>query len=99
VRKVAGLGNGVVATNGSLTSIAGGGGTTPAAGVVATAANLGRISGVAVDPLTDEVYFSDYDSHRVWKIAQSGAQAGKLVAAAGTGTAGYNGDQANQTAQ
>src|SRR6185436_9458215 len=97
VRKVAGLGDGVVATNGSMISIAGGGVTPPAAGVAATAANLGRISGVAVDPDTDEVYFTDFDGQRVWKIAQSGPQQGQLVAVAGNGVGGYNGDQADQT--
>ena len=33
----------------------------------------------------------------VWKLAQSGSTAGQLVAIAGTGTAGYNGDQADAT--
>ena len=43
------------------------------------------------------MYFSDYDGHVVWKIAQGGPTAGQLVQVAGTGTAGYNGDQADAT--
>src|SRR5437868_9091561 len=37
---------------------------------------------------TGDIYFSDYSNQHVWKVAQSGAAAGKLVLIAGTGTAG-----------
>jgi hypothetical protein len=96
VRKITGVG-GAVPSAGNMITIAGGGSKTPAAGVMATSANLGRIAGVAVDPATGDVYFSDYDNHNVWKIAQTGATAGQLVAIAGIGTGGYNGDQADAT--
>src|SRR5439155_23919893 len=43
---------------------------------------------------TDEVYFTEYYSHRVWKFSQT---TGLLVLIAGTGTGGYNGDQADAT--
>jgi sugar lactone lactonase YvrE len=97
VRKIASLTGGAVPLNGTLTTIAGGGTTTPAAGVTATSASLGQIAGVAVDPATNDVYFSDYTNHQVWKIAQSGPAPGQLVLIGGTGTAGYNGDQTDAT--
>jgi hypothetical protein len=86
-----------VATNGTMTTIAGGGSTAPAAGVTATSASFGRIAGVAVDPVTNEVYFTDYDNHQVWKIPQTVGVPSQLVLIAGTGTNGYNGDQADAT--
>jgi mucin-19 len=97
VRKITAGSPGVVPTNGSMTTIAGGGNIAPANGVAATSATLGRVGGVAVDPVTDEVYFSDWDGYRVWKFAQKGETAGQLVLIAGTGTSGYNGDNADAT--
>ena len=97
VRKIASTTPGVIPVAGVMTTIAGGGSTTPVNGVAAATAVFGRVAGVAVDPVTNEVYFSDFDGHMVWKLAQSGSTAGQLVAIAGTGTAGYNGDQADAT--
>jgi hypothetical protein len=79
---------------GAMITIAGGGATPPAAGVAATAADFGRISGVAVDPASNEVYFTDYDGHRVWKFSQAD---GLLVLIAGTGDNGFNGDNGDAT--
>jgi hypothetical protein len=98
VRKITSAGGGVIPTNGNMTTIAGGGGTAPAAGVLATAANLGRPAGVWVDTANnDDVYFTDWDNGLVWKFTQVGASAGQLVLIAGIGTNGYNGDQADAT--
>jgi sugar lactone lactonase YvrE len=94
VRKIQSTSPPAVPLAGSMVTIAGGGATTPANSVLATAANLGSIAGVAVDPVTNEVYFSEYDNYRVWKFSQS---TGQLVLIAGTGTSGYNGDQADAT--
>jgi len=54
---------------------------------------FGRISGVAVDPSNGDVYFSDYDSHIIYKQTQAGVR----TVFAGTGTYGFNGDQATPT--
>ena len=81
VRKVASTQAGVIPLNGTLTTIAGGSGPAATEGSTPTAVTFGRISGVAVDPATDEVYFSDFDRHRVWKFARPG---GTLVLIAGT---------------
>ncbi len=75
---------------GSLVTIAGGSsGTTQA-----LQATFGRISGVAVDPSNNDVYFSDYDNHKVYRMTQP---AGTLEVVAGTGGTGFNGDQGDAT--
>jgi len=94
VRKIPSTNPPAIPLNGNMITIAGGGSTAPANGVLATNANLGNISGVTVDPVTNDVYFSEYDAYRVWKFSQSN---GQLVLIAGTGTSGYNGDFADAT--
>src|SRR6185295_2855873 len=69
VRKVPSTTPGVVPVNGSMTTIAGGGSKPIANLVSATAASLNGPIGVAVDPATDEVYFSNYSDFQVWKFA------------------------------
>ncbi|WP_413757071.1 RICIN domain-containing protein [Streptomyces sp. MMBL 11-3] len=56
-------------------------------GEPAVAAQLNRPYGVAVDG-TGTLYFSDYNNHRVRKITTDG----KVSTVAGTGAAGYRGD-------
>jgi hypothetical protein len=75
---------------GQLTTIAGvGSGAT-----AALQATFQGTTGVAVDPATDDVYIADYDGHKMYRVVQS---TGAIESIAGTGTAGFNGDQTNAT--
>jgi uncharacterized protein (TIGR03437 family) len=74
-----------VTPDGIINTIAGGGKTTPANGVSATAAKLGTINGVALDG-AGSVYFCSLN--RIWQLPASGY----LTVFAGTGTAGFSGD-------
>ncbi|WP_206105479.1 InlB B-repeat-containing protein [Paenibacillus thalictri] len=62
-------------------------------GGAATAAKLGRASGVAVDS-NGNVYIADYGNHRIRKVDTSGM----ISTVAGTGTGGYSGDGGAATA-
>src|SRR5439155_16853923 len=75
---------------GKLTTIAGGG----SGATAALAASLSGPTGVAVDPVNDDVYIADYAGHKIYRVVQS---TGAIEVVAGTGTAGFNGDQADAT--
>ena len=80
-----------VAPSGTISSVAGTGepGLYSGEGEAATSAVLGfLIAGVAVDS-SHNVYISDWANNRVLKVT---ASTGIITTVAGTGTAGYNGD-------
>ncbi len=77
-----------VALNGTIATVAGNG--TPGDsgdGGQARSAQIGSPYGVAMDS-AGNLYFSDYDNHRIRKVATDGT----ITAAAGSGGAGYSGD-------
>src|SRR5262249_51393352 len=76
---------------GVITTIAGGASST---GTPAQRATLLGPTGVAVDPATGDVYIAAKDEHRIYRVTSAGA----INVVAGTGTAGFNGDQLNATA-
>src|SRR6185295_9583086 len=80
---------------GVLSTIAGGGtaGSTPA-----RQATFSTLFGVAVDNVTNDVYFADYSTHKVYRVTQStDSTNGTLEVVAGTGSTGFNGDQSDAT--
>ncbi len=94
---VADLGNARVRridVNGIITTIAGGGtvlpNTIPAAGISAVTAQLLSPRNVAVAAPDGLVYFSDFNGQYVYQIDASG----NLTIVAGTGSAGFSGDNA-----
>ncbi len=60
----------------------------PGDGRVSTAIGLNQPWGIAVNPVTNEVYIADQSNQRVLKVSAAGI----VTTVAGTGTAGYNGD-------
>ncbi len=60
----------------------------PGDGRVSTAIGLNQPWGIAVNPVTNEVYVADQSNQRVLKVSAAGI----VTTVAGTGTAGYNGD-------
>src|SRR5205823_4020452 len=74
-----------------LSTIAGGGaGSTPA-----KQATFSQLLGVAIDTASnDDVYFADAGLHKVYRVVQA---TGTLEVVAGTGSTGFNGDQADAT--
>ena len=74
-----------VTPDGLIQTIAGGGKTNPANGVLGTSAQLGLLSGVALDS-AGNVYFCS--SNRIWLLSPSGF----LTVFAGTGVFGFSGD-------
>src|SRR5271165_4873190 len=74
-----------VTATGIINTIAGGGQTTPASGLLATSAQFGTITGVAIDK-SNNVYFCALN--RIWLLSASGT----LITFAGTSTAGFSGD-------
>ena len=60
----------------------------PGDGRVSTAIGLNQPWGIAVNPVTNEVYVADMSNQRVLKVSAAGI----VTTVAGTGTAGYNGD-------
>ncbi len=77
----------VVAANGRISTIAGGGRATAADSVLATEAALGAVGGIIVEG-SGRIVFSTLDDSRVWRIEADG----RLRAVAGTGQPGYLGD-------
>ena len=75
-----------VTPDGIINTIAGGGKTPPANGVLAISAQLALINGVALDS-GGNVYFCAA-GNRIWQVSSSGY----LTLIAGTGTAGFSGD-------
>jgi Beta-propeller repeat/NHL repeat/Putative binding domain, N-terminal len=75
-----------VDTNGIITTFAGGGSSGLGDGGLATAATLYYPNGVAVSGSGD-VYIADTGNNRIRKVSS-----GVITTIAGTGTAGYNGD-------
>lgn len=80
-----------VDTSGTITTVAGGGNTSPADGVQATAADLTFARSVLVDP-SGNIYFSE--SADIWKVNTSGI----LSRVVGTGISGFSGDGGAATA-
>jgi sugar lactone lactonase YvrE len=76
-----------VATNGTISTVAGGGGSYPGDGGPATNAVLGNVTGVAVD-VAGNLYIADPDNNRIRKVAANGT----ISTVAGNGTLGYSGD-------
>jgi len=74
-----------VTPDGVINTIAGGGKTTPANGVLGTKANLPIVNGVALDSGSN-VYFCS--SNRIWQLSTGGF----LTVVAGNGAAGFSGD-------
>lgn len=72
---------------GIITTYAGGGGTPPAEGVVATDAFFGAIADVHVDA-QDRLLIADATNNRVWRVDA----AGRLQLVAGNGTPASSGD-------
>jgi sugar lactone lactonase YvrE len=66
-----------------------GGAACPVNGTLATATTINSIYGVAVHPVTDDVYYADAGCHRIYRISTT---TGIITVAAGTGTAGTTGD-------
>ena len=62
--------------------------TYPGDGRVSTAIGLNQPWGIAINPVTNEVYVADQSNQRVVKVSAAGV----VTSVAGTGTAGYNGD-------
>lgn len=60
----------------------------PGDGRASTAIGLNQPWGIAINPLTNEVYVADLSNQRVVKVSAAGI----VTTVAGTGTAGYNGD-------
>ncbi|EFC39316.1 predicted protein [Naegleria gruberi] len=78
-----------VFTNGTIVTIAGNGfAGYNGDGLDATSAQLNNPVGIYVDTNSREVYIADSNNHRIRKILQNG----KITTIAGTGIAGYNGD-------
>src|SRR5207244_10348089 len=48
---------------------------------------------LASDPATNDVYIAAYNEHRIYRVTAAGA----ISVVAGTGTAGFNGDQSDAT--
>jgi len=69
------------------TAVGSGGTSYPGDGFVSTAVGLNQPWGVAVSP-AGEIYIADSSNNRVVKVSSSGI----VTTVAGTGTAGYNGD-------
>lgn len=90
-----GAGKVIMATSGGTTSVFAGTGTLGFSGDggPATAANLGRVTGVAADG-SGNVYIAVQDGERVRKVNSSGI----ITTAAGTGTPGFSGDGGVATA-
>lgn len=77
-----------IATNGTITTVAGNGTRGDSGdGGPATAATLAEPTGVAVAPSGD-LYIADFAAHRVRRIATDGT----ITTLAGTGVSGYSGD-------
>lgn len=77
-----------VVSNGTISTVAGGGGTNFSGdGGLATAAGLVGAQGVAVDG-AGNIYISDYNGNRIRRVLPSGV----ITTHAGTGTAGFTGD-------
>ncbi len=77
-----------VSTGGIITTVAGTGiAGFSGNGGPATDAQLGRISGVAVDAM-DNIIFSDLSNNIVWQVSSGGT----IYALAGNGAVGYSGD-------
>ena len=74
-----------VTPDGIIHSIAGGGKTAPANGILATTANFNTITGVTLDT-SGNVYFCSLA--RIWQLSSSGV----LTVFAGSGTFGFSGD-------
>ena len=75
-----------VTPDGIIHTIAGGGKTPPANGILATSAQLALINGVTLDS-GGNVYFCAA-GNRIWQLSSGGF----LTLIAGTGTAGFSGD-------
>ncbi len=60
----------------------------PGDGRVSTAIGLNQPWGIAINPITNEVYVADQSNQRVLKVSAAGI----VTTVAGTGTSGYNGD-------
>jgi hypothetical protein len=58
-------------------------------GGLATAAQLSDPQGVAVDPLTGDLYIADTNNHRIRKVS---AVSKTITTVVGTGVSGFNGD-------
>ena len=78
------LGGRKITPDGTITTVAGGGTTPPADGVLATQAQIESIGGEATDA-QGNLYVSDWNSDRVYKIASNGRMT--AVAGVGLGTA------------
>ncbi|MBI2150793.1 MAG: hypothetical protein HYU27_09355, partial [Acidobacteria bacterium] len=74
---------------GVISTLAGGGAAT---GTDAQKADFNDVRGVALDAATNDVYVSDHTAHKIWRVDQS---TGAIELVAGTGTADFNGDQAD----
>lgn len=76
-----------VGSDGTITTVAGGGTEVAADGAVATAVSSVAPRNLATDA-TGAVYFTDFGAHRLYQVSSSGT----LSVVAGTGKAGYAGD-------
>ena len=79
-----------VATDGTISTVAGGGTQAPTSSLPATSASLGMVNGLALDS-AGNLYFSS--SNRVFKMT-----GGTLAPFAGTGANGFSGDGGQATA-
>lgn len=81
-----------VATNGIVTTVAGGGVNNPGDGGAATNATLAWPDGIAFDALGN-MFIGDNQNHRVRKVDTNGI----ITTVAGNGSAGYSGDGGQAT--
>jgi sugar lactone lactonase YvrE len=83
-----------ISTDGIISTVAGTGvGGYNGDGIPATAAQLSGAGGIAID-ISGNIYISDLDNHRIRKVTPSG----EIVTIAGTGIAGYSGNNGPATA-
>lgn len=83
----------IAAADGTISTVAGGGGGSGSATDALSASFLGPRN-VAVDR-AGNLFVSDYADHRIYRVTPDG----RISVAAGTGSAGYNGDGAALTTQ
>lgn len=83
-----------ISSSGIITTVAGSAtGIYPGDGGAATNAQLGVITGIAIDA-TGNLYIADGGNHRIRKVSTTGI----ITTVAGTGTSGYTGDGGPATA-
>jgi sugar lactone lactonase YvrE len=82
-----------IATNGVITTVAGGGSNLARDGIRATDAFFNAPVAVTVDA-DGNLYMVEFNAHRVWRVLPNGI----LASAAGNGTPGFSGDGGPATA-